>query len=293
MPVFFVFSDESGKYKKERTEKFIAKNPFYCRSAVFIEAQDWLRLRDKFLALKKEWLGLEPWQSVKWSYIWSLFKHRQKGETVPSQKPYYSLRKHSLDYLIAFVRQALQLLFESESSRILLTMTFNEREKTKPVEKNQLIQMHLEQALKMAEKEMRKRKESICVFFFNPEEPPVERDLKESFHEILNQASLVKFGHIKDSLAFEALPQSFGGQVADYCAGIFYGCLRFYPQSIDLFRHQVWPKIIKEKDNPLGWGITEIPKNQKNRAYLEGTIKKIFATQAKNYQVSLEERLKK
>ena len=42
--------------------------------------------------------------------------------------------------------------------------------------------------------------------------------------------------------------QSFGGQEADYCAGVLNGCLRLYPQSIDLFRHQIWPKILKEKN---------------------------------------------
>lgn len=54
MSVFFAFSDESGKYKKERTDKFISKNPFYCRSAVLLEAQDWIQLKDEFHRLKKK-----------------------------------------------------------------------------------------------------------------------------------------------------------------------------------------------------------------------------------------------
>ena len=48
MPVFFAFSDESGKYKKERTDKFILKNPYYCRSVVLLEAGDWIKLKDEF-----------------------------------------------------------------------------------------------------------------------------------------------------------------------------------------------------------------------------------------------------
>ncbi len=53
MPVFFAFSDESGKYKKERTDKFILKNPYYCRSVVLLEAGDWIKLKDEFYRLKR------------------------------------------------------------------------------------------------------------------------------------------------------------------------------------------------------------------------------------------------
>jgi len=42
----------------------------------------------------------------------------------------------------------------------------------------------------------------------------------------------------------------------------------------------------------LGHGITEIPKNPKNRAHLEGILEKIFAAQDKDYRISIEERLK-
>ena len=53
MPVFFAFSDESGKYKKERTDKFILKNPYYYRSVVLLEAGGWIKLKDEFYRLKK------------------------------------------------------------------------------------------------------------------------------------------------------------------------------------------------------------------------------------------------
>ncbi len=53
MPFFFAFSDESGKHKKERTDKFILKNPYYCRSVVLLEADDWIKLKDKFYHLKR------------------------------------------------------------------------------------------------------------------------------------------------------------------------------------------------------------------------------------------------
>lgn len=292
MPVFFAFSDESGKYKKERTEKFISKNPYYCRSAFLLEAGDWIKLKSEFNLLKKRLLGLSHKQEVKWSYIWSLYKHIQKGEKIPQNRPYFPLGNHPLDELVDFIRQALQLLKDCPSCRVMLTVTFNDRKKTKPLETKKIIALHVSHLFGLAEEEMRKIPESVCVFFLNREESLLEKYLKEAFFEIFGKRGPQRYPRLKDSLNFEYLPQSFGGQLADYYAGLFNGCLRFYPQSIDLFRNQVWPKILKVKNEALGSGIKEIPENSKNRAFLEKILKKILAVEEKEYRISLAERLK-
>ncbi len=292
MSVFFAFSDESGKYKKERTDKFISKNPFYCRSAVFLEAQDWIRLKDEFNSLKKRMLQINPEQEVKWSYIWSLFKHFQKKEEVPQKKPYFSLRHHSLDGLVEFIRRTLQFLNECPSCRVILTLTFNERQKTRPVEMKEILKLHLSHILNVIEEEMNEIPESVCVLFLNREEPAVERRLKEALTEIYRKDRQSRFPHIKDSLDFEYFTRSFGSQLADYYAGVFNGCCRLYPQSIDLFRHQVWPKIVKKKYETLGCGITEIPEDTQNRTSLKGILDRVFETQEKDYRISLESKLK-
>jgi hypothetical protein len=292
MPVFFGFSDESGKYKKERSDKFISKNPYYCRAAIILEAHDWLKLKEEFHILKKDFLNIDHQQEVKWSYIWSLYKHFQKGETIPSKKPYFSLRHHPLDKLVEFIRQVLQFLNQCRSCRIILTLTFNDRQKTEPYESKHILKLHMSHLLEISEKEISKIPESVCVFFLNREEPALERELKEVFSEIYTDFPSRKYSHIKNSLNFEYLPYSFGSQLADYCGGVFNGSLRLYPQSIDLFRHQIWAKIPKEKNKELGYGLTEIPKNPKNRKCLKTTLEKIFATEEKDYRIRLQERLK-
>ena len=292
MPVFFAFSDESGKYKRERSDKFILKNPYYCRSTVLLEAQDWLRLKEEFFLLKKRLLNLGYEQEVKWSYIWSLYRHFQKKERIPRKKPYFHLRLHPLDTLVEFIRQALELLKGCSSCRVFLTVTFNQRQRTKPLEIKKLIALHMSHILGLTEKEMGKIPESHCVFFINREDPTAEKNLKEAFAEIFEEEFPHKYPHLKDSLNFEFFPQSFGSQLADYYAGVINGCLRFYPQSIDLLRHQVWPKIVMENNKALGWGIKEIPENSKNRAYLKGMLERVFEAEEKDYRVRLEERLK-
>jgi len=292
MPVYFGFSDESGKYKRERSDKFISKNPFYCRSTVILEAHDWMKLREKFFLLKKNFLKIGRYQPVKWSYIWSLYKHFQKGEKIPHHKPYFSLRNHPLDKLVDFIRRVLQLLCECPSCRLILTLTFNDRQKTEPLEIEEIVKLHLSHIFNMSEKEMRKIPESVCVFFMSREEPALERIIKKAFFEIHQESPPPKYLRIKNSLNFEYFPQSFGGQAADYCAGVFNGCLRLYPQSLDLFRHQIWPRIIQGKNRVLGYGLTELPENSKNRAYLKNILDKVKAAEEKDYRISLEERLK-
>jgi len=49
---------------------------------------------------------------------------------------------------------------------------------------------------------------------------------------------------------------------------------------------------LRRKNKVLGYGITEIPKNSKNRACLEGILEKIFTTEQSNYHIRLEESLK-
>ncbi len=292
MPIFFAFSDESGKYKRERTEKFISKNPYYCRSAVLVEAHEWLEFRDTYDDFKKQFLGFNHRQDIKWSYIWSLFKHFQKKERILPEKPYYPLRDIPLDILVEFVRRVLQRLADYRSSCILLTVTFNEKEKTKPLETSEIVKQHLQHVLGTIESVLAKIPDSICVFFLNPEEPRLEKYQKDAFTSIYSQDFPEKYSHIKDSLNFELSPQSLGAQLADYCAGVFNGSLRLYPQSIDLFRHQLWPKIPQKKKHVLGYGITEIPQNKRNKAVLKELLEKIFKAEESDYRVRLEEKLR-
>lgn len=292
MPLFFVFSDESGKYKKERSPKFVSKNPFYCRSAVILEAQDWIHLKKKFSLLKKNFLHIDPQQEVKWSYIWSMFKHFQKKEDIPKKKPYFPLRSQPLDRLVEFIRMSLDFLRKCTGCQIILTLTFNEKDKTEPLVMKDLIKLHLTHILESVEGEMQKALDSACLLFFNREDPTIERSLKEAFTEIYYEGFPLKYPHIKDSLNFEYFPQSFGSQVADYCAGVFNGCCRLYPQSVDLFLHQIWPKVLKEKNEALGYGITEIPKNPKTQKFLHEILQYIFTLKENDYRISLESRLK-
>ena len=79
-----------------------------------------------------------------------------------------------------------------------------------------------------------------------------------------------EYSHIKDSLNLEYSHHSTGIQFADYIAGSSGGFLKEYPKSKEIFNVRVMPYLrTGDKGEILGYGIIEIPKNKKVRAYIK------------------------
>jgi hypothetical protein len=67
MSILFEFSDESGDYKQDRTEKFNQKTPYYVRATLLLNASDWKELYNRFHYVKKKYKL--PSKEIKWSYL--------------------------------------------------------------------------------------------------------------------------------------------------------------------------------------------------------------------------------
>jgi len=268
MSVFFVFSDEAGQYQRKRTDRFLRAHPYYCRATIIIDAADWIRLRPEFYKLKKDLLNLEVQQEIKWSYIWSLYKHRKNKEKISKKKPYYFLRNHNPDDLLEFVKEALNLLKTCDSCHIIYTVTINDRAKTPRILQQNIIRMHLQDIMQRVEMQIQTIPNSIGILFFDPVNSKTDKYIREAYQTIYQQGDFIKdYSHIKDSIAFELSHHSFGVQLADYCAGILDGCLKNYEKSIELFKNQIWDKIRSHNGDVWGYGILEIPKREENREY--------------------------
>ncbi|QAV33773.1 Protein of unknown function [Fervidobacterium changbaicum] len=116
MATFFVFSDESGSYKEIRGDKFVKKTPFYVRASLIMDSNDWLQLKDEFYKLKESYqipIGIE----IKWSDMWILKKHQEKGEPLKS-KNLLSLEDIPVDHLLKFVIESLSLLSKCRFCKI-------------------------------------------------------------------------------------------------------------------------------------------------------------------------------
>jgi hypothetical protein len=273
---YFAFSDESGQYRDNASDNWCRRNPYYVRSAVLLDIESWRTLRSRFFALKKDKHGLPADREIKWSYIWSLHKHRQNNEGIPKRAPYYFLRNVSERKLLDFVSDSCELLNECNYCKIMFTVTFNNPNFT--TTKAAIYKMHLQELMQRVEMEIQSELDNLAILFLDPTSRGVDRLIRDAYSEIYFSGDFIKqYSHIKDSLSFELSHHSFGIQMADYAAGIFCGFLRGFKDSQELFDRRICGLIRKDdkSDAILGYGIREVPRNQGVRNRLKITLSNV------------------
>lgn len=272
MATYFVFSDEAGCYKKERNNKFLKANPFFIRASLIIDSSDWIKLNRRFNQVKKSY-GLPPEKEVKWSYIWSLQKDRKNGK-LSEDKAYYFLKDFTEDQLLSFVTVCLGLLKECSYCKVIYSITLNDPKLTPKIDYQNIYKMHLRDAMQRIEMEIQNDDNNLAILFLDPINKKTDDLISESYRTIYLWGDFIeKYEHIKDSLSFEFSHHSFGIQLADYCAGVFNNALKGYAKSIDIFRTTLWEFVRKHSDgNFMGYGVVEVPTNEKVRGILLGKI---------------------
>ena len=268
MATYFVFSDETGCYKQIRNDKFLKAHPFFIRASLIINSNDWLMLNQKFYQVKKCY-GIPAENEVKWSYIWSLKKDRE-NETLSKDKDYYFLKDFTEDNLIEFVKSCLGLLTECSYCKIIYTITLNDPNLTHRIDVQEIYRMHLQDTMQRIEMEIQNDDNNLAILFLDPINNNTDYLIRESYRRIYLSGDFIKkYKHIKDSLSFELSHHSFGIQLADYCVGVFNNALKGFSKSTDIFRTILWQFVRKGFDgNFMGYGVVEVPKNQKVRQIL-------------------------
>ena len=259
MPVFFVFSDEAGSYRQNRSEKFLKAHPFYVRASLIISADDWIRLNSKYLKIKGEY-AIPKDKEFKWSFIWSLKKSKTDG-TLTKKDEYYFLKNYTEEDLIAFVIDCLKILTECSFCKLIFTITFNSL--VPRINEADLYKMHLQDTMQRIEMEIQNKSDNLAIIFLDPVGLRNDSNLRQSYHEIYIHGDFIQeYKHIKDSLSFELSHHSVGIQIVDFCAGIFNSALKGFPVAKDIFKNYIWGFIRKDKsENAYGYGIVEVPKN--------------------------------
>lgn len=276
--IYFVFSDESGNYKKNSSERFLRRNPYYIRSAYIIYAHEWKKLRNNFQKINenknklieevkalKEKYSLEGEKNeIKWSHIWQL------DRKIKNQK-----EKKVIDNLIEFVEESLRILHELSYCKIIYTVTFNNSVNR---DEKDIKKWHIQDMMQRVQMEIQDDFNNLGVLFLDP--PSSNRELKE-FQEIykdifLRDSFIKEYKNLKDTINFEPSHHSVGIQLADYVAGCFNGFLRGFKTSTNLFKKLIYPLLRKDdKNNPLGYGIIEVPKDDEIRQELLKKLEKV------------------
>lgn len=268
MSIYFAFSDENGEYKKERNEKFERRSPYYIRATFLMLASEWKQLNTRFRELKQRFnFPLE--KEIKWSYIWSLKKCQENGRDIPGNKPFYFLKDRNYEELIDFVDSSLALLSNLSYIKIIITVTSN-KDCSKSKE-NDIDKWHIQENMQRIEMELQSHEDNLCVLFIDSISKEKDKFLRNVYSDMCQRGDFIReYSHIKDSLNLEYSHHSTGIQFADYIAGSSGGFLKEYPKSKEIFNVRVMPYLrTGDKGEILGYGIIEIPKNKKVRAYIK------------------------
>lgn len=276
MAIYFVFSDEAGNYKKDRSKKFLKRHPFFIRVSLLLDSIDWINLNQRFYQVKKDY-GIPKEKEVKWSYIWALKEARKHG-TLSKNKDYYFLKDFTEDKLIEFVESCLGLLSNCTYCKLIYTVTLNDTNLTPKINPQELYKMHIQDTMQRIEMEIQNNQSNLAILFLDPINNETDNLIRESYKSIYLSGDFIKeYRHIKDSLSFELSHHSFGIQLADYCVGIFNNTLKGFPKSINIFKSILLQFVRKNSDgNFMGYGVVEIPKNDMVRKDISNKISSLI-----------------
>jgi len=273
--VYFVFSDEAGCYRKEKSNRFLTSHPYFIRVSLIMNYVDWMLLKDKYTQIRKSY-NIPDDKEIKWSYLWSIRKNREKFFN--DNKNVGFLNNFSENDLINYIENCLMLLDESSYCKLIYTVTIN---KSCPkIDCLEMYKMHLQDAMQRIEMDIQNNIFNLAILFLDSMSNNLNKALRDSYNKIYLSGDFIRaYAHIKDSISFELSHHSFGIQLADYCVGIFNGALKEYPKSIEIFKNLLWKHVRKCSDgNYLGFGIIEVPKNPNTRNYLSKRIDSIVNT---------------
>lgn len=267
MTIYYAFSDESGHYKRIRTQKDNERYPYYIRAIVLFEANQWKYLNSQFLSLKNEF-GLSRQQEVKWDYIWEIKKCQEHGKK-PNKEIQSLVESYHWDCLLTFCEKFLLLMNDLPVSKIILTITDNRR--CHNIRENYLLQFHLKNTMQRIQMEIQKNNENLAVLFFDSIDEKKDKMLSEVYSSIYESGDFIaNYSSIQDCLHFEKSRQSVGIQLVDLIASISMNRLRNREESTRLFGQYIYPNLRRSAQNEImGYGVIEIPSDKELRHEIE------------------------
>lgn len=272
MSIYFSFSDECGDYKPNMNPKQRKNHPFYVRSCLTLNADEWKFLKREFDELKIKY-ELPVSREIKWAYLWSLRHLKNKGGEIPEKHELKFLENYDYHRLIDFVEECLALLNKLNTKFIVLTYTRNSN--SFATNEKSILCFHLQEHMQRIEMEMQKNEDNLAVLFFDPVSPEKNELFREIYNDLYVNGDFVgKYKFIKDSLNIENSHHSVGIQIADYISGAFSAILKSnpnqdYTRGVKMFNESVKPNLRRGWNGAIqGYGIREVPRSVPTRGWL-------------------------
>ena len=186
MAIYFASSDESGSFRKKMSTKFIRSHPYYVRATVRTLASDWKNLRSELAGLRQEF-RIPNSIEIKWSYIWSIWKHNKNHEKIPNKKPYYILGNIcSYEDLLSFANNVFGLLDNLDNAKVIISVSDNSVPNDIPEEWH--YERHLQEHMQRIEMELQDRQENLAVLFVDPISEEKDKALRNAYFKIFQSA---------------------------------------------------------------------------------------------------------
>lgn len=265
--IYFAFSDESGLFITEGSQKKLHAHPYYVRGTILMPATDWIQLDREYKKLKKYHGVTSP--ELKWSDLWTLKK--MKGKSNYSDYSMFGIpHLHGLTYHDACVviESIIEFLKNNTNSKIVITFSENPTNAREYI----ITKFHLQEILQRIQMEL-KSSESMCILFVDPVNNSKDMMLRNVHRNIVSRGDFInEYTCIKDSLSIEMSHHSSGIQIADFVSGIFNSYLKSidkggYTESIHLFETYIHGMLRVGNTGVMGYGIREVPRNDNVRKW--------------------------
>ena len=274
--IYFCFSDENGDYKPNMSKKQLRRHPFYIRTTLIMNANEWKKLNTNFRSLKESY-GLPISKEVKWAYLWNLRYFKKNDIPIPDKREFKFLEGFDYHHLIEFVEKALKLIESISEKKIIATFTKNNA--VPAINDKSLLSMHLQEHMQRIEMELQIDDGNLGVLFFDPVSEQKNEMFRQIYYELFENGDFIeKYSFIKDSLNIENSHQSVGIQIADYISGAFSAVLKSdygdYSVGVKMFNKSIKPYLRTYNGNIFGVGIREVPRNNFTRNWIRELIEK-------------------
>ncbi|HOB27548.1 MAG TPA: DUF3800 domain-containing protein [Bacteroidales bacterium] len=269
---YFCFSDECGDYKTRFTDKQLFSHPFYIRTTLIMNSNEWKTLNFSFRDLKNKY-GIPLSKELKWANLWTVRKYQKNNKSIPEKFGLQHLENIDYHMLINFVEEALSLINTLKEKKIIATYTKNSERYD--INEKSMILFHLQEHMQRVEMELQIDESNLGVLFFDPVGTDKDKLFRQIYHELFERGDFIKsYKHIKDSLNIEISHHSVGIQIADYITGAFSSILKASPKldysgGIKMFYDSVYPNLRRDQEGSIhGYGIREVPHRPQIRSWL-------------------------
>lgn len=269
---YFCFSDECGDYKPNMNAKQLRIHPYYIRTTLIINSNEWKTLNSNFKALKTKY-GLPISKELKWANLWTLRNFQINKKPIPDKYDIKYLEQIDYHKLIDFVDESLGLINKLNEKKIIATYTKN----PVPFATNEksMLSFHLQEHMQRIEMELQVDEGNLGVLFFDPVSNEKNELFRQIYNDLFENGDFVKsYKFIKDSLNIENSHHSVGIQITDYISGAFSSILKAsidndYSRGVKMFFDHVYPNLRKSWGGTIqGYGIREVPRSVPTRKWL-------------------------